>query len=41
VDQFVRKVIQIELQPDNMNREGGFSLSQAWKPLILDLKEKR
>jgi hypothetical protein len=29
--------MEIELHPDNMNREDGFSLSKVWKPLILDL----
>jgi hypothetical protein len=29
------------LHPNNMNREDGFSLSWAWKPLIRDLREWR
>jgi hypothetical protein len=33
----IRKVIEMELHHDNMNREKGFSLSRSWKPLILIL----
>jgi hypothetical protein len=35
----VRKVIKIELHPNNMNREVGFCLSKSWKPLICSLKK--
>jgi hypothetical protein len=41
MDWVIREVIEIKLHPDNMDREDGFSLSQAWKPLIRDLKEWR
>jgi hypothetical protein len=34
----VREVIEIELHPYNINREGGFCLSKSWKPLIGSLK---
>jgi hypothetical protein len=41
MDQVTRKATEIELHPDNMNREDGFPLSQAWKPFIHDLKGRR
>jgi hypothetical protein len=34
VDRIVRKAIEIELHPYNINREGGFCLSKSWKPVI-------
>jgi hypothetical protein len=41
MDQILRQVTEIEVKPDNMDREDGFSLSQTWKPLIHDLREQR
>jgi beta-xylosidase len=41
MDQVIREMIEIELHPDNMNREDDFSLNWAWKPLIHDPKEWR
>jgi hypothetical protein len=41
MDQIIREAIVIKLHPDNVNKEDGFSLSQARKPLIPDLKERR
>jgi hypothetical protein len=38
MDRIVREVIEIELHPYNINREGGFCLSKSWKPLIGSLK---
>jgi hypothetical protein len=38
MDRIVRDAIEIELQPYNINREGGFSLSKTGKPLIGYLK---
>jgi hypothetical protein len=38
MDRIVRKSIEIELHPYNINREGGFCLSKSWKPLIGSLK---
>jgi hypothetical protein len=41
MDQFLREAIEIDLYSSNLNREDGFFLSQAWRPLIHDLKEWR
>jgi hypothetical protein len=35
----IREAIETELQPDNMNREEGFPLSKAWKPLLQTMKK--
>jgi hypothetical protein len=39
MDRIVREVIEIELHPYNINKEGSFSLSKSWKPLIGSLKQ--
>jgi hypothetical protein len=37
MDRIVRKAIEIEFHPYNINREGGFCLSKSWKPLFVSL----
>jgi hypothetical protein len=41
MERIVREAIQIELQPNNINREDGFSLSRSWKPLVQVLRKHK
>jgi hypothetical protein len=34
MDRLVREAIEIRLHPDNFNRDDGFNLSHAWRPII-------
>jgi hypothetical protein len=38
MDRIAREVIDIELRPYDINREGGVCLSKSWEPLISSLK---
>jgi hypothetical protein len=41
VDQLVREEINIKLQPNNMNKEGAFSISRSWRSFIYSLKNRQ
>jgi hypothetical protein len=41
MDELFREAIEIELHPNNMNREQGLCLSRSLKPLIHSVKVHR
>jgi hypothetical protein len=41
VDQHGREEINIEMQSNNMNKEGAFSISRSWRSFIHSLKDRQ
>jgi hypothetical protein len=38
MDHLVKEAIEIQLQTNKFNRNGGFKLSQAWQPILKQLQ---
>jgi hypothetical protein len=37
IDSVVKKAIEVQLHPNNFNRDNGFMLSKTWQPLLCHL----
>jgi hypothetical protein len=41
MERLIREAIEIQLYPNNINKEKGLHLRRAWKPLLHKIKDKR
>jgi hypothetical protein len=41
MDRIIREAIELEMNPQNMNKEDGMSISKSWKPLVRMLRVRK